>query len=70
MAPAAALESLHATYAELTRELTVRTSLPDTQANPDLRVFLEGLPPRYLRTHSQDGKVKPGAGAEMSWISV
>ncbi|MGA2713597.1 MAG: nucleotidyltransferase domain-containing protein [Bryobacteraceae bacterium] len=43
-----------ATYAELTRELTVRTSLPDTQANPDLRVFLEGLPPRYLRTHDQD----------------
>src|SRR5579862_9040179 len=28
------------TYAELTRELTVRTSLPDTEANPDLRVFL------------------------------
>ncbi len=43
-----------ATYAELTRELTVRTSLPDTQANPDLRVFLEGLPPRYLRTHNQE----------------
>ncbi len=43
-----------ATYAELTRELTVRTSLPDTQANPDLRVFLEGLPPRYLRTHTQE----------------
>ncbi len=42
-----------ATYAELTRELTVRTSLPDTQTNPDLRVFLEGLPPRYLRTHDQ-----------------
>jgi len=38
------------TYAELTRELTARTSLPDTQANPDLRAFLEGLPPRYLRT--------------------
>jgi [protein-PII] uridylyltransferase len=42
-----------ATYAELTRELTARTSLPDTQANPDLRFFLEGLPPRYLRTHDQ-----------------
>jgi [protein-PII] uridylyltransferase len=42
------------TYAELTRELTMRTSLPDTQANPDLRVFLEGLPPRYLRTHNQE----------------
>ncbi len=43
-----------ATYQELTRELTVRTSLPDTQPNPDLRVFLEGLPPRYLRTHAQE----------------
>lgn len=46
-----------ATYAELTRELTVRTSfpeLPDAQASPDLRVFLEGLPPRYLRTHTQE----------------
>lgn len=41
------------TYAELTRELTVRMSLPDTQTNPDLRHFLEGLPPRYLRTHDQ-----------------
>ena len=42
------------TYAELTRELTARTSLPDTQAKPELREFLEGLPPRYLRTHNQD----------------
>jgi [protein-PII] uridylyltransferase len=41
------------TYAELTRELTARTSLPDTQADPELKLFLEGLPPRYLRTHSQ-----------------
>jgi [protein-PII] uridylyltransferase len=41
------------TYAELTRELTARTSLPDTQADPELKRFLEGLPPRYLRTHSQ-----------------
>jgi [protein-PII] uridylyltransferase len=40
------------TYAELTRELNVRTSLPDTTADPELRAFLEGLPPRYLRTHS------------------
>jgi len=40
------------TYAELTRELTARTSLPDTQADPELKRFLEGLPPRYLRTHS------------------
>lgn len=42
------------TYAELTRELTARTSLPDTQTDPQLREFLEGLPPRYLRTHNQD----------------
>jgi [protein-PII] uridylyltransferase len=41
------------TYAELTRELTARTSLPDTQADPELKRFIEGLPPRYLRTHSQ-----------------
>jgi [protein-PII] uridylyltransferase len=40
------------TYAELTRELTARTSVPDTQADPELNRFLEGLPPRYLRTHS------------------
>jgi [protein-PII] uridylyltransferase len=42
------------TYAELTRELTVRTSLPDTIASPEMKKFLEGLPPRYLRTHSQE----------------
>jgi [protein-PII] uridylyltransferase len=41
------------TYAELTRELTARTSFPDTQADPELKRFLEGLPPRYLRTHNQ-----------------
>ena len=41
------------TYAELTRELTARTSLPDTQADPALKRFLEGLPPRYMRTHTQ-----------------
>jgi [protein-PII] uridylyltransferase len=40
------------TYGELTRELTARTSLPDTNADPELKAFLEGLPPRYLRTHS------------------
>lgn len=42
-----------ATYAELTRELTERTALPDTETNPELRAFLEGLPPRYLRTHDR-----------------
>jgi [protein-PII] uridylyltransferase len=41
------------TYAELTRELTSRTALPDTHGSPELKHFLEGLPPRYLRTHSQ-----------------
>jgi [protein-PII] uridylyltransferase len=40
-------------YAELTRELTARTSLPDAQTNPETKLFLEGLPPRYVRTHSQ-----------------
>jgi len=43
-----------ATYAELTRELTARVPVPDAGANPDLREFLEGLPPRYLRTHDQE----------------
>jgi [protein-PII] uridylyltransferase len=41
------------TYSELTRELTARATLPDAQANADLKHFLEGLPPRYLRTHSR-----------------
>ena len=40
------------TYAELTRELSARISQPDVAATPELRRFLEGLPPRYLRTHS------------------
>ncbi len=40
------------TYAELTRELTARVSQPDLSDDPDTRRFLEGLPPRYLRTHS------------------
>ena len=41
------------TYAELTRELTARTVPPDAQVDPELKLFTEGLPPRYLRTHSQ-----------------
>lgn len=41
------------TYMELTRELTTRTHAPDSQADPAVKYFLEGLPPRYLRTHSQ-----------------
>lgn len=47
------------TYAELTRELAARTVLPDivipdTEASRELRSFLDGLPPRYLRTHSRE----------------
>ncbi len=43
------------TYAELTRELTARTPRCRTcRANPDMRHFLEGLPPRYLRTHTDE----------------
>jgi [protein-PII] uridylyltransferase len=40
------------TYSELTRELTERGMLLDTSAGPELKHFLEGLPPRYLRTHN------------------
>ena len=42
-----------ATYAELTRELTARSSVPEMGSNPEMRAFLEGLPPRYLRTRDQ-----------------
>jgi [protein-PII] uridylyltransferase len=41
------------TYAELTRELGARIHQPEVNANPALVQFLEGLPPRYLRTHSE-----------------
>jgi [protein-PII] uridylyltransferase len=40
-------------YAELTRELGTKIAELDTQANPELRKFLEGLPPRYLRIHDE-----------------
>jgi [protein-PII] uridylyltransferase len=55
-----------ATYEELTRELAARTSLtdlphlpelpdlPDAKSNPELRQFLDGLPPRYFRTHGKE----------------
>jgi len=39
-------------HAELTRELTARIASPEMQGSPELRAFLEGLPPRYLRIHS------------------
>ena len=41
------------THAELTRELTDHSPAPVTQANPEVRRLLEGLPPRYLRTHTE-----------------
>jgi len=41
------------TYDELTRELGARIHKPEVNANPALVQFLEGLPPRYLRTHSE-----------------
>lgn len=40
------------TYGELTRELTERGALDGAEASPELKRFLEGLPPRYLRTHN------------------
>lgn len=42
------------TYTELTRELSARIKQPDVTSNPSLMQFLEGLPPRYLRTHSEE----------------
>ncbi len=42
------------TYAELTRELTARTPLPEVHGSAERRHFLTGLPPRYLRTHSNE----------------
>lgn len=53
--------------AELTRELSTRMGGPETEGTPEMRAFLEGLPPRYLRIHSAseiqehlrlDGEVK------------
>ncbi|HXE64950.1 MAG TPA: nucleotidyltransferase domain-containing protein [Bryobacteraceae bacterium] len=40
--------------AELTRELTARIGSPEMAGSPELRAFLEGLPPRYLRIHSAE----------------
>jgi [protein-PII] uridylyltransferase len=40
------------TYAELTRELTERAPPPAAQGDEETRQLLDGLPPRYLRTHS------------------
>ncbi len=42
------------TYTELTRELSARIKQPEVATNPALVQFLEGLPPRYLRTHSEE----------------
>ena len=38
--------------AELTRELSTRMANPETEGSAEMRAFLEGLPPRYLRIHS------------------
>ncbi|MES1256806.1 MAG: HD domain-containing protein [Acidobacteriota bacterium] len=40
-------------YAELTRELGTKILAPEVSADPERRDFLEGLPPRYLRIHSE-----------------
>jgi [protein-PII] uridylyltransferase len=40
------------TYDELTRELGARIHRPEADVSPAMAQFLEGLPPRYLRTHS------------------
>ncbi|HVW09670.1 MAG TPA: nucleotidyltransferase domain-containing protein [Bryobacteraceae bacterium] len=40
--------------AELTRELTARIAPPESQGSSEMRAFLEGLPPRYLRIHSAE----------------
>ena len=37
---------------ELTRELSTRMAPPETEGSAEMRAFLEGLPPRYLRIHS------------------
>ena len=41
------------THAVLIRELGSRITQPGANVNPDLKPFLEGMPPRYLRTHSE-----------------
>lgn len=41
------------THAELTRELTEHSPVSDMHPDPAVRHFLDGLPPRYLRTHSE-----------------
>ncbi len=39
--------------AELTRELSARVAPPEDVGTPEMRAFLAGLPPRYLRIHNQ-----------------
>jgi [protein-PII] uridylyltransferase len=41
------------TYGELTRELSEKTELVDEDADRSTRRFMEGLPPRYIRTHDR-----------------
>ena len=64
-----------ATYTELTRELTARTVLTaaENAANAETREFLEGLPPRYLRTHSMNeiaGHVRLAAESTKTGVAV
>jgi [protein-PII] uridylyltransferase len=65
------------TYAELTRELTIRTAAPltagATAGEDATRRLLEGLPPRYLRMHSGDevaAHVRLAAEAEAKSVAV
>lgn len=41
-----------ATYQALTRQLQTERIEPSTELSPEMALFLEGLPVRYLRTHS------------------
>ncbi|HYA16048.1 MAG TPA: HD domain-containing protein, partial [Bryobacteraceae bacterium] len=61
------------TYAELTRELTTRAAVPAGEADEATRHFLEGLPPRYTRTHSAEeiaAHVRMAAEAEEKGVAV
>jgi [protein-PII] uridylyltransferase len=61
------------TYAELTRELTSRSSVVAVDGDEQTRHFLEGLPPRYLRTHDRQEvaqHVRLAAEAEEKGVAV
>ena len=48
-------------YAEFTRELG-ENPCAGSGGNPEMRAFLEGLPPRYLRIHSEAEMLGTSAG--------